>query len=33
MDKKEFITWIDSRLDSFARVLPNKCEPWTDIKY
>ena len=31
MDKKEFIAWIDSRLDSFARVLPNKCEPWTDI--
>lgn len=31
MDKKEFIAWIDSRLDSFAQILPNKCRPWTDM--
>jgi hypothetical protein len=31
MDKKEFEAWIDSRLDSFAQILPNKCRPWTDM--
>lgn len=28
MDKKEFNAWIESRLDSFAQVLPNKKRPW-----
>lgn len=31
MDKKEFEAWIDSRLDSFAQVLPNKKRPWVEI--
>lgn len=31
MDKREFEAWIDSRLDSFAQILPNKCRPWTDM--
>lgn len=28
MDKREFNEWIESRLDSFAQVLPNKKRPW-----
>lgn len=28
MNKKEFNAWIESRLDSFAQVLPNKKRPW-----
>lgn len=31
MDKKEFEAWIDSRLDSFAQVLPEKRRPWVDM--
>ena len=31
MDKKDFNTWIDSRLDSFAQILPEKRRPWTDM--
>ena len=31
MDKKEFNAWIDSRLDSFAQILPEKRRPWTDM--
>lgn len=31
MNKKEFETWIDSRLDSFAQVLPEKRRPWVDM--
>ncbi len=31
MNKREFETWIDSRLDSFAQVLPNKKRPWIDM--
>lgn len=31
MNKKEFEAWIDSRLDSFAQVLPNKKRPWIDM--
>lgn len=31
MDKKEFEMWIDSRLDSFAQILPNKKRPWIDM--
>lgn len=31
MDKKEFEAWIESRLDSFAKVLPQKRRPWLDI--
>lgn len=31
MNKREFEAWIDSRLDSFAQVLPNKKRPWIDM--
>lgn len=31
MNKKEFEAWIDSRLDSFAQVLPSKKRPWIDM--
>lgn len=31
MDKKEFEAWIESRLDSFAQVLPEKRRPWLDM--
>lgn len=31
MDKREFEAWIDSRLDSFAQVLPEKRRPWVDM--
>lgn len=31
MDKREFEAWIDSRLDSFAQVLPEKHRPWVDM--
>lgn len=31
MDKREFAAWINSRLDSFAQILPNKRKPWLDI--
>lgn len=31
MDKKDFNAWIDSRLDSFSQVLPEKRRPWTDM--
>ena len=31
MDKKEFNAWIDSRLDSFAQILPEKRRPWLNM--
>lgn len=31
MDKREFEAWIDSRLDSFAQVLPEKRRPWVNM--
>lgn len=31
MNKKEFEAWVDSRLDSFAQILPNKTKPWLDM--
>lgn len=31
MNKKEFETWIDSRLDNFAYAFPGKRRPWTDM--
>jgi hypothetical protein len=31
MDKKEFEAWIDSKLNSFAHVLPDKRKPWVKM--
>ncbi len=31
MDKREFEAWIDSKLNSFAHVLPDKRKPWVKM--
>lgn len=31
MHKKEFEKWVNSRLDSFAQVLPEKRTPWMEM--
>lgn len=33
MDKREFEAWVDSRLDSFAQILPEKRRPWADMVF